>query len=183
MRTDDDGAYPPFGDGWPRRRRARAGRIISRRCFPKCVRAGTTRCGRATRSIRVVRGADRLSLRPGVRRASRRARRRCSPRESRALLALAGERGLRDAAIARTARDLFQLALDGARRLGDGTSAQPTSSRRAYYANTPRATDRRRTTSPVRSPRDRYAAARRLMPLRRRTCARMRTVRSRSSRV
>jgi glutamate--cysteine ligase len=38
--------------------------------------------------------------------------------ESRALLRVAGERGLRDASIARTARDLFQLALDGARRLG-----------------------------------------------------------------
>ena len=39
--------------------------------------------------------------------------------DSRALLRGAGERGLRDPSIARTARDLFQLALDGARRLGE----------------------------------------------------------------
>jgi glutamate--cysteine ligase len=39
--------------------------------------------------------------------------------ESRALLRIAGERGLRDAAIARTSRDVAQLALDGARRLGE----------------------------------------------------------------
>jgi glutamate--cysteine ligase len=39
--------------------------------------------------------------------------------DSRALLRAAGETGLRDASIARTARDLFQLALAGARRLGD----------------------------------------------------------------
>jgi glutamate--cysteine ligase len=38
--------------------------------------------------------------------------------ESRALLRVAGEQGLRDPALARTARDLFQLAIDGARRLG-----------------------------------------------------------------
>jgi glutamate--cysteine ligase len=38
--------------------------------------------------------------------------------DSRALLRRAGEQGLRDSAIARTARDLFQLALAGARRLG-----------------------------------------------------------------
>ena len=38
--------------------------------------------------------------------------------ESRVLLRAAGELGLHDAAIARTARDLFQLALDGAKRLG-----------------------------------------------------------------
>lgn len=38
--------------------------------------------------------------------------------DSRALLRGAGELALRDASIARTARDLFQLALDGARRLG-----------------------------------------------------------------
>jgi glutamate--cysteine ligase len=38
--------------------------------------------------------------------------------ESRVLLRAAGERGLRDTAIARTSRDLFQLALDGAKRLG-----------------------------------------------------------------
>lgn len=39
--------------------------------------------------------------------------------ESRALLRTAGELGLKDPSIARTARDLFHLALDGARRLGD----------------------------------------------------------------
>jgi glutamate--cysteine ligase len=39
--------------------------------------------------------------------------------DSRALLPIAGQLGLNDAAIARTARDLFQLALDGARRLGE----------------------------------------------------------------
>ncbi|MEP6492925.1 MAG: glutamate-cysteine ligase family protein [bacterium] len=38
--------------------------------------------------------------------------------DSRALLRAAGESGLRDASIARTARDLFQLAIAGARRLG-----------------------------------------------------------------
>jgi glutamate--cysteine ligase len=38
--------------------------------------------------------------------------------ESRALLRTAGESGLRDLGIARTARDLFALALAGARRLG-----------------------------------------------------------------
>ena len=39
--------------------------------------------------------------------------------ESRALLRVAGEHGLRDASIARTARDLFQLSLSGAARLGE----------------------------------------------------------------
>ena len=39
--------------------------------------------------------------------------------DSRALLRAAGEVGLHDPSIARTSRDLFQLALDGARRLGD----------------------------------------------------------------
>jgi glutamate--cysteine ligase len=39
--------------------------------------------------------------------------------DSRALLRAAGKTGLRDASIARTARDLVQLALAGARRLGD----------------------------------------------------------------
>ena len=38
--------------------------------------------------------------------------------ESRALLRVAGELGVHDAGVARTARDLFQLALDGASRLG-----------------------------------------------------------------
>lgn len=38
--------------------------------------------------------------------------------DSRALLRAAGELGLRDTSIARTARDLFQLAIAGARRLG-----------------------------------------------------------------
>jgi glutamate--cysteine ligase len=39
--------------------------------------------------------------------------------DSRALLRAAGESGLRDPSIARTSRDLFQLALAGARRLGE----------------------------------------------------------------
>lgn len=39
--------------------------------------------------------------------------------ESRSILRVAGQHGLNDAAIARTARDLFQLALAGARRLGE----------------------------------------------------------------
>jgi glutamate--cysteine ligase len=39
--------------------------------------------------------------------------------DSRALLRTAGEFGMRDPSIARTARDLFQLALAGARRLGE----------------------------------------------------------------
>ena len=39
--------------------------------------------------------------------------------DSRALLRAAGEFGLRDASIARTARDLFTIALAGARRLGE----------------------------------------------------------------
>ncbi len=38
--------------------------------------------------------------------------------DSQSLLRSAGQKGLRDAGLARTARDLFQLALDGARRLG-----------------------------------------------------------------
>src|SRR5205085_3130057 len=38
--------------------------------------------------------------------------------ESRALLRKAGDEGLHDESIARTARDLFQLALAGAARLG-----------------------------------------------------------------
>lgn len=38
--------------------------------------------------------------------------------ESRALLRTAGEAGLRDAGLARTARDLFELGLAGARRMG-----------------------------------------------------------------
>ena len=40
--------------------------------------------------------------------------------ESRALLRAAGERALRDQSIARTSRDLFELALAGAARLGGG---------------------------------------------------------------
>lgn len=39
--------------------------------------------------------------------------------DSSSILRLAGHRGLNDAAIARTARDLFQVALGGARRLGE----------------------------------------------------------------
>lgn len=55
--------------------------------------------------------------------------------ESRALLRLAGERGLRDDAIARTSRDLFQLALDGAERLGPAyVSPALLTTARDYYA-------------------------------------------------
>jgi glutamate--cysteine ligase len=43
--------------------------------------------------------------------------------DSRALLRVGGELALRDASIARTARDLFQLALAGARRLGSAQVA------------------------------------------------------------
>ena len=55
--------------------------------------------------------------------------------ESRVLLRMAGERGLRDVAIGRVARDLFALALAGAGRLGeafiDGESLEAAE---AYYA-------------------------------------------------
>jgi len=84
--------------------------------------------------------------------------------ESRALLRLAGEQGLRDASIARTSRDLFQLALDGARRLGssyvDGESLDTAVE---FYS---------RFTSRDRSPADDVANTERIF-----------TVRSRSSRV
>ena len=43
--------------------------------------------------------------------------------ESRALLRAAGESGMRDVALARTARDLFALAIAGARRLGPSVVA------------------------------------------------------------
>jgi glutamate--cysteine ligase len=56
--------------------------------------------------------------------------------ESRALLRTAGERGLRDTEIARTARDLFQLALDGAARLGAGyVSGEIVEIARAFYSH------------------------------------------------
>lgn len=55
--------------------------------------------------------------------------------ESRALLRAAGEHGLRDPSIARTARDLFQLALTGAARLGEGFCAtRDLETARAFYA-------------------------------------------------
>ena len=55
--------------------------------------------------------------------------------ESRALLRVAGEHGLRDASIARTARDLFQLALAGASRLGEEFCAgHHLDVARAFYA-------------------------------------------------
>lgn len=54
--------------------------------------------------------------------------------ESAALLRLAGEFGLRDASIARTSRDLFQLAVQGAVRLGRGYVSDADVERcRAYY--------------------------------------------------
>lgn len=55
--------------------------------------------------------------------------------ESRALLRIAGVDGLGDEAIARTSRDLFQLALAGARRLGfDYVSAEDLDTAEAFYA-------------------------------------------------
>ncbi len=55
--------------------------------------------------------------------------------ESRALLRAAGEQGMGDANIARTARDLFQLALDGASRLGeDYISSELIDTARGYQA-------------------------------------------------
>lgn len=83
--------------------------------------------------------------------------------ESNALLRLAGEHGLRDPLIARTARDLFVLALAGARRLGeayvDGVTLE---TMQEYYS---------KYTARDRSPADDANRARIL------------TVRSRSSRV
>lgn len=83
--------------------------------------------------------------------------------ESRVLLRAAGETGLGDAAIARTARDLFDLSLQGARRLGDDyISAELIETCEAFY---------RRFTARDACPGDDA------------NFARMRTVRSRSSRV
>lgn len=62
--------------------------------------------------------------------------------ESRALLRTAGERGLHDAAIARTARDLFQLALDGAKRLGPSFADGETLAIAAEYYSKYTARDR-----------------------------------------
>jgi len=54
--------------------------------------------------------------------------------ESRVLLRTAGERALRDQSIARTARDLFQLALSGAARLGEEFCAtRDLETARAFY--------------------------------------------------
>ena len=67
--------------------------------------------------------------------------------ESRALLRTAGELGLKDPSIARTARDLFQLALDGARRLGeDYVGGEMLEAAAAFGRNTRRiiARDRKR---------------------------------------
>lgn len=84
--------------------------------------------------------------------------------ESRALLRPAGQRGLRDESIARTARDLCQLALDAAKRLGEGYVDGATIDRAADYFT--------RYTFRDQSAADDFAYR-----------ARMRTVRSRSSRV
>jgi len=55
--------------------------------------------------------------------------------ESRALLRAAGEHALRDQAIARTARDLFQLAIAGAARLGEPfCNARDLDIARAFFA-------------------------------------------------
>jgi glutamate--cysteine ligase len=83
--------------------------------------------------------------------------------ESRALLRAAGRQGLQDATIARTARDLFQLALDGAKRLGPAFVDEETLATAAEFYSTFTARDR--------SPADDA------------NFSRMRTVRSRSSRV
>jgi glutamate--cysteine ligase len=80
--------------------------------------------------------------------------------DSRVLLRASGEIGLGDPALARTARDLFQLGLQGARRLG--VSAAPIETCEEFY---------RRFTACDASPGDEA------------NVARMRTVRSRSSRV
>jgi len=84
--------------------------------------------------------------------------------DSRALLRLAGERGLMDTAIARTARDLFQLALDGAKRLGEHyIGGEDLSVAAEYY--------------------QRYTARGQSLASDAENFLRMRTVRSRSSRV
>jgi glutamate--cysteine ligase len=62
--------------------------------------------------------------------------------DSRALLRVAGERGLHDPSIARTARDLFQLALDGARRLGPSFIDDETLATAAEYYSRYTARDR-----------------------------------------
>lgn len=62
--------------------------------------------------------------------------------ESRVLLRSAGEQGLRDPAIARTARDLFQLALDGAKRLGPSFADAETLAIAAEYYSKYTARDR-----------------------------------------
>jgi glutamate--cysteine ligase len=62
--------------------------------------------------------------------------------DSRALLRAAGQRGLHDSAIARTARDLFQLALDGARRLGPSFIDNETLAAAAEYYSRYTARDR-----------------------------------------
>ena len=54
--------------------------------------------------------------------------------DSRALLRVAGEHALRDPSIARVARDLFELALSGAARLGESfCGARDIEVARAFY--------------------------------------------------
>lgn len=84
--------------------------------------------------------------------------------DSRALLRIAGEQGLTDPAIARTARDLFQLALDGAKRLGETYIGGEELSVAAEYYH-------------------RYTARGQSLASDAANFLRMRTVRSRSSRV
>jgi glutamate--cysteine ligase len=56
--------------------------------------------------------------------------------DSRVLLRTAGEQGLRDPAMARTARDLFELALAGVSRLGpDFCEARDLDTARAFFAD------------------------------------------------
>ena len=83
--------------------------------------------------------------------------------DSRVLLRVAGEQGLRNPDVARTARDLFQLALDGAKRLGPSYIDTETLDAAAEFYS--------RFTARDRSPADDA------------NFSRMRTVRSRSSRV
>lgn len=84
--------------------------------------------------------------------------------ESRALLRSAGEHGLNDPSIARTSRDLFQLALDGARRLGPAYTDGDALDVAVEYFNRYTSRDQ----SPASDPENFF---------------RIRTVRSRSSRV
>jgi glutamate--cysteine ligase len=120
LRTDADGAYRPFGD-W-----ATDGETAARwtnhltTLFPEVRPRGhfeVRSCDAIAPEWYVVPillicglAYDDRSAREGSMLAS----------DSAMLLRVAGEQGLRDASIARTARDLFQLALQGATRLGNG---------------------------------------------------------------